>query len=378
MCRVPSILFFLFLSTLFRKMPVTCIRVKLCHKWLIVENFPTKWFFTGLSVWKSALIFVSLWKPMALKSKTVRKYNISRALLYRILNNKNWCLERNLHGEDIQCRGRPQKLSERNERLLLRKINVLRRQEGSFTVKRLMLEAGIDAITVSCKTVRRLLHKHGYKYIQARWKGILTVADLDRRLKFPCGIRREYTSSPWTEQVAFYLDGVSFVHRYKPANQAQSTQGRIWRKPEEGLSIGCTAKGSHCGSGGRMAKSTVAISYREGVALCEQYDKLDRHYFKDLVEREFGNMFEKENKGDSKLWIQDGDPSQNSALACCSWQTLGAKLLSIPPRSPDINPNENFFKLVKDHLTKDAITNNITWESFPDFSKRMRDNIEDG
>ena len=119
----------------------------------------------------------------------------------------------------------------------------------------------------------------------------------------------------------------------------------------------------------------VAISYREGVVLCEQYDKLDGHYFKDLVERKFVNMFENANKGDSKLWIQDGDPSQNSALARCSWLALGAELLSIPPRSPDINPIENFFKLVKDRLTKDAIANNITWESFPDFSNRVRETI---
>ena len=276
-----------------------------------------------------------------------------------------------MHGEDIKCRGRPRKLSERDKRLLLRQIDVLRRQEGSFTVKRLMLEAGIDARTVSSKTVRHLLHRNGYKYIQARQKGILTVADHERRLKFASGIKREYTSSLWTEQVAFYLDGVSFVHKYKPADQAQSTQAHIWRKPEEHLSIGCMAKGSHCGSGGWM----VAISYQEGVVLCEQYDKLDKYYFKDLVERAFGNMFQKANKGDSKLWIQDGDPSQNSALAHCSCLALGAELLSNPPRSPDINPIKNFFKLIKDRLTKDAITNNITWESFQQFSKHVRETI---
>lgn len=102
---------------------------------------------------------------------------------------------------------------------------------------------------------------------------------------------------------------------------------------------------------------------------------MDRHYFTGLVEREFGNMFEKANKGDSKLWIQDGDLSQNSALARCSWLALGAELLSIPPRSPDINPIESFFKLVKDRLRKDAIANNITWESVPHFSEHVRETI---
>ena len=104
----------------------------------------------------------------AKKQDIVMKYNISHASLYRILNNENWCLKRNLHGEDFQCKGNPRKLSEHDEQLLLRQIDVLRSQEGSFTVKRLMLEAGIDARTVSCKTVRLLLHKHGYKFIQAR------------------------------------------------------------------------------------------------------------------------------------------------------------------------------------------------------------------
>ena len=81
---------------------------------------------------------------------------------------RNTGLKGNVHGEDIQRRGRPRKLSERNKQLLLRQIDVLRRQEGSFSVKRLMVEEGIDARTVSSKTVRRLLHRHGYKYIQAR------------------------------------------------------------------------------------------------------------------------------------------------------------------------------------------------------------------
>ena len=123
--------------------------------------------------------------------------------------------------------------------------------------------------------MRHLLHRHGYKYIQAHRKGILTLADYESRLKFACGIKREYSSSLWTEQVAFYLDGVSFVHRYKPADQAQSMQGRIWQKPEEALSIGCTTKESHCGSGGGMAKFMVVITYRGVVLLCEQYEQIE-------------------------------------------------------------------------------------------------------
>ena len=84
-------------------------------------------------------------------------------------------------------------------------------------IKRLMLEAEIDAKTVSCKTVRRPLH------IQTRLEvhRSLSKRDLNSsRSRKRRGIKREYTSSLWSEQVAFYLDMVSFVHKYKQSDQA--------------------------------------------------------------------------------------------------------------------------------------------------------------
>ena len=59
----------------------------------------------------------------------------------------------------------------------------------------------------------------------------------------------------------------------------------------EGLACGCTVKGSHCGSGGRVAKFVVTITYREGVVLCEKNHRMNGLYFKDLIEKEFARMF---------------------------------------------------------------------------------------
>lgn len=44
--------------------------------------------------------------------------------------------------------------------------------------------------------------------------------------------------------------------------------------------------------------------------------------FKGLIEREFVRMFRDLNKGGSRLFIQDGDPGQNSALACATWTRI--------------------------------------------------------
>ena len=53
---------------------------------------------------------------------------------------------------------------------------------------------------------------------------------------------------------------------------------------------------------------------------------------------------------------------------------IGAQMISIPPRSQD-NPIENFFHLMKKHLTRDALEQNITQESYQQFSDRVKETI---
>ena len=120
------------------------------------------------------------------------------------------------------------------------------------------------------------------------------------------------------EKNAFYLDGVSFTHKTNPADEAKATKGRIWRKANEGLNRGCTAKGSHEGSGGRLVKLMVAITHE--------------------AERSLPSL------------VARRDPSQNSAAARMAMKSIRAKLLSIPPGSPDIDPIENLFHLIKRQL----------------------------
>ena len=63
--------------------------------------------------------------------------------------------------------------------------------------------------------------------------------------------------------VCFYLDGSSFVHKTNPADQARVSQSRVWRKMSEGLKRGCTSKGKKAGNGGKVAHFFVAISYKK-------------------------------------------------------------------------------------------------------------------
>ena len=69
---------------------------------------------------------------------------------------------------------------------------------------------------------------------------------------------------------------------------------------------------------------------------------------------------EKPTRGLSRLWPQDGDPSHNAAGVKKALRKLIAELLSIPLRSPDLNPIENLFHSVRSDLSQQTLSKNIT------------------
>ena len=107
-----------------------------------------------------------------------------------------------------------------------------------------------------------------------------------------------------------------------------------------------------------MVKVFVAISYGHG-AVCVSYRQ----------------HFENSSNPRAKLFLQDGDPSQNPLKGKNSIFDIGARVFSITPRSPDINPIENLFHLVKKQLNRDALEQNITQKSYRQFFGRVKEAI---
>ena len=173
----------------------------------------------------------------------------------------------NLTEKKKKITGRPRKVTDRDERELLRVLKKLRKTDGSLTSKKIQVEAGLTHI--SNRTVRAILNKHGFRYLQTRCKGLLLNEDLKRRLKFARNTLKNYPENVWRKQVCFYLDASSFIHKTNPFNQARAPGAKVWRKKNEGLSVGCTSKGKKAGSGGKVAHFMVCISYGKGVYFCE-------------------------------------------------------------------------------------------------------------
>ena len=162
------------------------------------------------------------------------------------------------------------------------------------------------------------------------------------------------------------------AHKVNPSENAKTYRTRTWRKKAEGLLIDCTAKGRKEGTGRKMAKFFVAIAYGKGVIKCEPYEgHVNGAMFSEFIRTHFNDMFRKSANPEGKLFLQDGDPSQNSALAHLAIDFVGGKLFQIPARSPDLNPIENIFHIVSKQLHNDAQQKNITKESFEQFQRRV-------
>ena len=80
----------------------------------------------------------------------------------------------------------------------IRQAKVLQEEVENFSVKRVMVGAGIPP-SVSTATVRRVMRKAGLKWNHAQKKGLLTKSDLKLRLKFARKVRRKLPKDFWTK-----------------------------------------------------------------------------------------------------------------------------------------------------------------------------------
>lgn len=271
--------------------------------------------------------------------------------------------------------GRPAKLSDHDRRSILRTIKRLRQTEGSsFTSKRILVEAGLVG-RVSCRTVRRFLNKSGYRYLQSRKKGLLKQSDLVRRVKFSRKVRRRNLRTAfWTHGISFYLDAKGFEYKTNPNDQARAPPACQWRKRNEGLEIGRTAKGRK--EGVTNVNFMVAISFNKGVVLCERYHgAITAEKMVNIVDEKFEDAFNASVNPRAKRFLMDNCPRQTSRKAYQAYDRVHAKVFRIPPRSPDLNPIENFFHLVSKKLKRDALEKNITYESKTDYATRVRNTM---
>ena len=266
---------------------------------------------------------------------------------------------------------RPRIFTDRDRSRFLRKFLAMREENPNVTV--LEVGRGEAGMThVSCRTLLCALNEANYHRLTAIRKGVLSVEDRKKRVKFARDALKRYHTGLWSEKVLLYLDGVSFVYKSNPYREAASAQGKVYRRKNEGLRV--TVKGTKNLAGGRRIHILVGISSGSGVVLVEEYTKMQGHYFAKYVQNTLHSKLLElaEMKGREQLiFVMDNDPCQASKVALDAVDECGLQFPSIPPRSPDINPIENVFHIIKLALKKEAMEQKMSKESFLQFKERV-------
>ena len=268
--------------------------------------------------------------------------------------------------------GQPRKISPRVGRMLQRNLLKMRNEGLAVTVKKLVEYSGLSLQTASVRTYSRYLNDVGFFFLQARKKGLLTEKK-KLRLQFARKMERYEKENAhfWANKIAFYLDGVSFIHKCNPKSAAMAPKARVWCRKSEGLQV--TSKGSKDLAGGKRLHVMVAVAYHQGVILKEPYEKLNGNFFANFILRHSNLCFARagHKKDGKRIFVQDNDPSMVSKAAMTALHEIECELFKLPSCSADINPIEGFFHILKDLLEEQAIENNITKKSFEEFQKRV-------
>ena len=139
----------------------------------------------------------------------------------------------------------------------------------------------------------------------------------------------------------------------------------------EGLASECIAKGHKEGTGGKVLPLIVAISCNKRIICCEPYEKMNGRYFAVFIDNHFDRLFGAADKGCTRMFLQDGDPSQNSVSARAAMQRTNSTLIKLCPRSPDLAVIENVFPMVSRMLKRQALQQQLRRETFEQFKNRV-------
>ena len=124
---------------------------------------------------------------------------------------------------------------------------------------------------------------------------------------------------------------------------------------------------------GRGLHVLVTIAYGNGVILKVPYKKMTGEFFATLIREHCNLTFANAGpKADGRrLFFMDNDPSQTSRVVKLALAEIEESFHEIPLQSPDLNPIGNIFHLVKRYLDQEAISKNITRQSFNEFNVRI-------
>ena len=253
-------------------------------------------------------------------------------------------------GINRQNCGQKRSTSERDDRQLAR-LAKKNRFCSSKQLAGMWKETGVEA---SDRTAHRRLHEQGFRCRIPATKPLLSAKQRQKRLKW-CREKKDWTAEQWSS--VMFSDESKFVISF--GNKGP----RVWRKKGERNLDGCLKRNVKFPQSvmvwGAMSSAGVSdLCFLKSSVNAAVYQDILEHFMLPAAEQLFG---------DNEFIFQQDLAPAHSAKSTQKWfENSQLQVLDWPANSPDLNPIENLWAIVKKKLNK----------HHPNTSQQLKDAIK--
>jgi len=255
--------------------------------------------------------------------------------------------------------GRPPKLSDRDRRHLNRLIAKNRKAPLAEITNMMDIEVGE-------RTVARTVHKLGYQARVAAGKLFLNSKHVSKRLEFAL-LHQHWTIEDW-KRVIWTDESLFEVGR-------NSRRPHVWRRKDEKYKSDCLAPSFKSGRTSIMIWGAFVGCTRLPLVIMPPGERDGASFVKNVYDAALGPFLNDQENAADLVVMEDGAPVHRCKVANIWKETKSLKRLDWPANSPDLNPIENVWHIIKDAVQKKhcpkskdemLIAIEAEWKAIPD------------